>query len=114
MTRRARTDSIKYLNIYYQKMKQMVKDKPTIPQSTFNTTDLKLSALILSEILGSTFEIHSTQNHFKKMIKIIYSPSSKEDLDILIADYINRMARVDVFRYNRSLNAVRDKIKEES
>jgi len=91
-----------------------MKDQPTIPQSAFDTTDLKLSALILSEISGSTFDICSTQNHFKKMIKVFYPPSSKDNLDLLIADYINRMARVDVFKYNRNLNSVRDQIKEKS
>ena len=86
----------------------------TIPQSTYNTTDLKLSALVLSEIPDTTFEIHTNHNHFKKMIRIIYHSCSKDDLDLLIADYINRMARVDVFKYNRNLNYVRDGIKEES
>jgi len=91
-----------------------MKEETTIPQSAYNTTDLKLSALMLSEIQGTTFEICSNQNHFKKTIKIIYPSSKKDDLDLLIADYINRMARVDVYKYNRNLNAVRDRIKEES
>lgn len=77
----------------------------------FESTDLKLSALLLSEIPGSHFEILLQSGYSKKTIKINYPETSQTDVDRLISEYINRTARVSVSNYNRNLNTIRDHLK---
>lgn len=77
----------------------------------YNTTDIRFSALILSEILGSTFVVINQNNSFQKVIQISYSESQQEKFSALLNNYSNRKIRVDLYSYNRALNALRDKIK---
>ena len=80
-------------------------------KSSYSTTDLKLSALILSEILDSTAEVFQEGNYSKKMIKVTYSRHYQKEVTRLINDFINRRAKVDVFLYNKALNVLRDKLR---
>jgi len=78
---------------------------------SYKSIDLKLSALILSEIPDSTVEVYQEANSSKKMIEITYIKHCQGDVDKLVNDFINRRARVDLFRLNKSLNIIRNKIK---
>ena len=79
----------------------------------YETSELKLSALLLSEIPDSTFEVFAAQgNSIKKTIKIIYLTEHEAEVNKLIREFIERQARVDVYRYNHALNILRDKLKE--
>lgn len=80
--------------------------------NTYETTELKLAALILSEIPDSNFIIHSQGNSIKKIIQITYSSQYKEEVNELIREFIERRARVDVYKYNHTLNILRDKLKD--
>jgi hypothetical protein len=77
----------------------------------YNTTDLRFSALILSEIPGSTFVIIDQSNSFQKIIQISHSESQQEFFSTLLNSYVNRKVKVDLYSYNRALNALRDKLK---
>jgi len=79
---------------------------------TYETSELKLAALLLSEIPESNFKIKSQGNTIKKIIQIIYSNQYEGELNTLLREYIERRSRVDVYKYNRSLNLLRDKLKE--
>ncbi len=77
----------------------------------YETTELKLSALLLAQIPESTFEIHNNGNPFKKIIKVIYPREHERESEELIRAFIERRAIVDVFRYNKVLNVLRDELK---
>jgi len=87
-------------------MTKMIKQK-----QHYVTIDLKLSALLLAEIPDCTFEITSQGNSVKKNIKLIFPEQVRVVLDSIICDYINRQARVDVSKYNRNLNLLRDALR---
>jgi len=82
----------------------------TFQIKTYETTELKLAALLLSEIPDSSFKISPHENNIKKVIKISYSDQHEEKLNKLIRDFIERKARVDVYKYNHTLNMIRDKL----
>jgi len=84
----------------------------TFKTKIYETTELKLGALLLSEIPNSNFEINSQGNSFKKTIQIAYSDQYAEEMNKLIREFIERRARVDVYKYNHALNILRDKLKE--
>lgn len=85
-----------------------------LPQNkSYETTELKLAALLLSEIQDSTFEVYSQANSLKKIIRIFYCSNYEQELNKIIREFIQREARVDVYKYNKSLNLLRDKLKEE-
>jgi len=91
-------------------------NQPTYPlknKSLYSTLDLKLAALIMAELdlAAVTVEVSSNGNSHKKMIHIMFPEEYQADVNKLISDFINREARVDLFRLNKSLNIIRDKIK---
>jgi len=76
------------------------------------TVDLKLASLLISEIPGCSFEIDSQNNSLKKNISIIYPEQLRPELDDIVRNYINRTSRVDVSKYNRNLNLLRDALRD--
>ncbi len=80
--------------------------------TSYETIEIKLAALLLAEIPDSTFKIESQFNSIRKKIFIFFQKEYSNDVHKLLDDFINRRARVDVFLYNKSLNFLRDKIKE--
>jgi hypothetical protein len=84
-----------------------------LPQNkSYETTELKLAALLLSEISNSNFEVFSQDNLAKKTIKIIYPADCEESVNKFIREYLERRARVDVYLYNHNLNLLRNKLRE--
>lgn len=79
--------------------------------SEYSTSEIKLSALLLSEIPEATFQILPNGNSFKKIVKIIYPSEYENDVNKLINEFIERRACVQVYQYNRNLNRLRDAIK---
>ena len=81
-------------------------------EATYTTKDLKLSALLLSELDSSSFDISTQGNSIKKSITVIFPGYLRSELDRIVCDFINRQARVDVFKYNRNLNLLRDALRD--
>ena len=77
----------------------------------YQTTDLKLAALLLAEIPCSCFEMRDTEKLNIKKFAIHFEIKLKEVAEDLVDQFINRCARVDLYRYNKNLNLLRDKIR---
>jgi hypothetical protein len=78
----------------------------------YETTELKLSALLLSEIPHSELQIYSQNTSHRKTIRIVYQPEHKKKVLELENAFINKAASANVFRYNRALNMIRDGLRE--
>ena len=81
--------------------------------NSYETTEIKLAAVILSTIPDSTFEVYSQDNSTKKVVRVIYSSNYEQEVNKLMREFIERQARVDVYKYNMALNMLRDRIKRE-
>lgn len=90
----------------------MESTSPISNQINYDTTDLKLSALLLSSISSSSFEVFESKNSIKKTIRILYENPYQKEVSALIDDFINRRARADVFLYNKALNNLRDRLRD--
>lgn len=80
-------------------------------KSEYSTTETKLAALLLAEIPEATFEVSPNGNTFRRTIKVIYLDRYKGDVDRLIKEFIERRACAQVYKYNRSLNILRDAVR---
>jgi hypothetical protein len=80
---------------------------------TYRSSELKLSAVILSEIPDCTFNILEQGNSLRKTIVIDFPASYKKDVMLLQEDFLNKRVLVNVYLYNRSLNMLRDRLKDE-
>ena len=78
----------------------------------YETTELKLSALILSEVPDCLFEICDQGNSTRKIIKIKYPACYKTQISVLEKDFINKRALTNVYLYNKALNQIRDRLRE--
>ena len=78
--------------------------------SEYKTSELKLAAVILAEIIEAVFTVLPNPDGLKKIIQINFPKAEKKRLDALVRAFIERRARVEVYRYNRALNLLRDKI----
>jgi hypothetical protein len=78
----------------------------------YETTELKLAAILLVEIPETNYKVLSQGNSIKKTFQITYSTQYEEEFNKLIREFIERRARVDVYKYNQILNTLRDKLKE--
>jgi len=89
-------------------------EKPLLQpnQAAYSTQDLKLSALLLSELNCISFSISEAGNSLKKKITIVFPADLCDDLNMIICKYIDREARVGVFQYNRNLNLLRDALRD--
>lgn len=83
-----------------------------IKKSFYDTTELKLAALLLAEIPESSFEVYPQGNSSdKKIIKISFKSEYKNDVEKLIGDFINKQAIAKVYYYNKALHLIRDRIR---
>ena len=83
-----------------------------IKKSFYDTTELKLAALLLAEIPESGFEVYPQGNSSNKQtISISFKSEYKNNLEKLIADFINKQAITHVYDYNKALHLIRDKIR---
>ena len=78
----------------------------------YETTDIKLSAVILCEIQGAYFAGINGNGlvNSKKVIKIEYPEQYKEDLNKLVGDYMRKVQIVNVYHYNKNLCLIRDNL----
>lgn len=77
----------------------------------YETTELKLAALILSEVPNCSVEIYEQGNSIRKVIKIKYPSGHKEGIAKLERDFINKGASTNIYSYNRALNLIRDRLR---
>lgn len=89
----------------------------TTPQNLTNnkleyeTSELKLAALLLSEVPDCSFDVNEQENSVRKIIKIRYSPGYKSQVCKIEKDFINKIASANVYLYNRALNSIRDRLR---
>lgn len=79
--------------------------------STYETSELKLAALILSEILNCSFEINEQENSARKVISVKFPTQFKNEINQLEKNFINKQASTNVYRYNKALNQIRDRLR---
>ena len=79
---------------------------------TYETSELKLAALLLSEIPGTSVEVENQGNSIRKNIIITHATEYNEEIQKLERAFINKEARASVYAYNRALNTIRDKLRE--
>jgi hypothetical protein len=94
----------------------MEKKKIRLQNSTNNsliyeTSELKLAALLLAEIPDSSVDVHDRGNSIRKSIVVAYPAPYSQDVQKLEKDYINKEAKVSVYAYNRALNLIRDRLR---
>jgi len=87
---------------------------PTNNSEEYETTELKLAALILSEVPNCLVEIYEQGNSIRKVIKIKYPAGYKEGIAKLERDFINKGASTNIYSYNRALNLIRDRLRGKS
>lgn len=88
--------------------------KERLPQNkSYETTEMKLVAVLISEIPECALEVYLQGNSIKKTIRVTYPAKSDPEVNQIIREYIERHARVDVYKYNMALNLIRDKIRRE-
>lgn len=78
----------------------------------YETTDIKLGAVILSEIPNSQLVGTDSDRliNSKKVLKMEYPEEQKEALDELVKSYAQKVQLVNVFDYNRNLNFIRNMV----
>lgn len=89
----------------------MTTQQPSTNNFEYETYELKLAALILSEIPGCSLDVYSQGNSVRKAIRIKYPAQYKEELYRLERAFINKMAETNVYAYNKALNVIRDRLK---
>jgi len=83
----------------------------SLNNSTYQTTELKLAALILASIPEATFAIYKQPNFTRQTIEITYSSDNNDLLAKLERDFIDKRAKVNVYAYNKALNLIRDRLR---
>jgi hypothetical protein len=79
---------------------------------TYETSELKLAALLLSEIPKANVKVKEPAgNSLRKTIQIVYDCQYKEDISKLERDFINKCALANVYSYNKALNMIRDRLR---
>lgn len=78
---------------------------------TYETSELKLAALLLAEIPDTSVDVQEKGNSIRKCIIITHSAQYSQDVQKLEKDYINKEATVGVYAYNRALNTIRDRLR---
>jgi len=80
-------------------------------QNTYETTELKLAALLLAEIKDSYADVYKQDKSIRKNIIITFPAMYGSDVEKLAIDYLNRRAMVNVSDYNKALNIIRDRLR---
>ena len=78
---------------------------------TYETSELKLAALLLSAIPGCSIEISGKVNSRRKTIKIVYPADYEDTVFKLEKNFINKIAVANVYGYNKALNLIRDRLR---
>jgi len=78
---------------------------------TYETSELKLAALLLSEIPNCSIDIYEQGNSIRKTIKILYPAEYKNIVYKLEKNFINKEALTNIYSYNRALNMIRDRLR---
>jgi len=78
---------------------------------TYETSELKLAALLLAEIPHSSVNVVDRGNSIRKTIIIACPGQYKEDVSKLERDFINKCALANVYSYNKALNMIRDRLR---
>lgn len=78
----------------------------------YETTDIKLGAVILCEIPEAYFVGVDEERviNSKKVIKISYPEQYEEEVKKLNEDYSKKIQVVNVYHYNKSLCLIRDNL----
>lgn len=92
----------------------MILQNPIENKLQYETFELKLAALLLSEVPHSSFEVYEKENSIRKIIKITYPAGYKNEVAKLERDFINKGASTNIYLYNRSLNLIRDRLRGKS
>lgn len=79
--------------------------------NTYSTSELKLAGLLLAEIPDSSFVVYPQSNFSKKLIQITYPKIHEEEAQRLVTEFIERRAYVNLYRFNKALNPLRDALK---
>lgn len=77
----------------------------------YETSELKLAALLISEIPNCSIEVYAEGNSIRKTIKILYPIEYKNIVYKLEKDFINKEALTNIYSYNRALNQIRDRLR---
>ncbi len=89
----------------------MTSQRPTTTMLEYETSELKLAALLLSEIPKCSFDVFEQGNSIRKIIRIKYPADYKEQVSKIEKDFINKMASTNVYLYNKALNQIRDRLR---
>ena len=97
----------------YLALKEIIKSEfsPADSQAHFNSSDIKVCALLLSKIPNSTFQVQSKSNFDKKIIGISFPCEQQDNANQVVSEFLDKRAKIDLFQYNRHLNCLRDEIK---
>lgn len=78
----------------------------------YETTDIKLAAVILCEIPGATLMGIDPLRliNSKKVLKIEYPSSCETSLNKLVDNYSRKAQLVNLYKYNKYLHLIRDEI----
>jgi len=77
----------------------------------YETNELKLAALLLSEVPNCSFDVYEQGNSVRKVIKIRYPANYKIQICSIEKDFINKRASANVYLYNKALNQIRDRLR---
>lgn len=79
--------------------------------SIYETTELKLASLVLSEVPNCSLEVYERGNSIRKIIKILYPREYKSKIAKLEKDFIDKNALTNIYSYNKALNLIRDRLR---
>lgn len=78
----------------------------------YETTDIKLGAVILSEIPDAYFVGLNGISGHKRVMKIEYPTEHEEALRRAAQDYERKSVVINLYRYNKALSTLRDAVME--
>lgn len=90
-------------------------DEPMTDQQRFETTSLPLAASLLSQISSAALLKISPETSIdgKRLITIAYPPNQTTAVKSLLEQFHSRRLVVSLYAYNRLLNALRDRLKQD-
>ena len=85
--------------------------KRSLDLNSYQSTELKLSALLLAEIPNASIEVYEQGNFTRKTIKVLFPKAYKKEVEKLVQAFIDKQAMANVYAYNKALNAIRDRLR---
>ena len=89
----------------------MTSQRPITTILEYETSELKLAALLFSEIPQCSFDVFAQGNSIRKTIRIKYPAGCKAQVSKIEKDFINKIASANVYLYNKALNMIRDRLR---